>query len=159
MLAPCIWRRLQDGSAFHKAFSLAIVAVCTLGFGCGRDAIWKETLQSPDGQWLASAETIQNGGFGSASIETSIYLKKDNVLNPLKEVLAFQCEGPAPRPYVVDNVANKGGTINLTMKWLTPSHLEVTYNGRASINFQVVKYEGIDISVRELSNDAANPSR
>jgi hypothetical protein len=38
------------------------------------------------------------------------------------------------------------------MKWLAPAHLEVTYDGgRASIEFQVVKYSGVEISVRDIS--------
>ena len=56
------------------------------------------------------------------------------------------------RPYVLDNVANKGGSINLTMKWITPSHLEVTFSGHPDLYFQVVKYAGIEISVRDLSS-------
>ncbi len=72
-------------------------------------------------------------------------------------VLAFDCHGPVPRPYVLDNVANAGGTINLTMKWVTPSHMDVAYNGRAGdLDFQVVKIAGIDISVQDLSSEPTN---
>jgi hypothetical protein len=71
--------------------------------------------------------------------------------------LAFSCEGPVPRPYVLDNVANVGGTINLRMKWLTPSHLEVTYSGHPDLYFQAVKVWGIDISVRDVSSETNNP--
>jgi len=42
--------------------------------------------------------------------------------------------------------------MNLTMKWLTPSHLEVTFSGHPDLNFQVVRYAGIEISVRDLSS-------
>jgi hypothetical protein len=37
------------------------------------------------------------------------------------------------------------------MNWLTPSHLEVTYDGHADLDFQVVKYGRVAISVRDLS--------
>jgi hypothetical protein len=37
------------------------------------------------------------------------------------------------------------------MKWLTPTHVEVTYDGRGNLDFQVVKYGGVAISVRDLS--------
>lgn len=40
------------------------------------------------------------------------------------------------------------------MNWLTPTHLEVTVEGNQSIVFQVVKWDGIDISVRDLSKAA-----
>jgi hypothetical protein len=71
------------------------------------------------------------------------------------EVLAFDCHDPAPRPYVLDN-ANAGGTIDLTMKWVTPSHLQVTYGGRADLYFQAVKAFGVNISVQDLSTEPTN---
>ncbi|MDQ2971498.1 MAG: hypothetical protein M3R20_00715, partial [Pseudomonadota bacterium] len=36
--------------------------------------VWKAVLRSPNGKWLASAETTQTGGFGSADICTVVYL-------------------------------------------------------------------------------------
>ncbi len=48
--------------------------------------------------------------------------------------------------------------INLTMKWVSPTHLEVTYDGRAaSLEFQAVKFDGVEISVRDLSREPTNP--
>ena len=44
-----------------------------------------------------------------------------------------------------------GGTIHLTMKWVTPRHLEVTYDGRAVVNLQVVRFADVDISLRDIS--------
>ena len=55
--------------------------------------------------------------------------------------------------------------MNLNMKWLTPTHLEVTYGASAkpgdhvNLDFQVVKCGGIDISVREVSSETINLSR
>jgi len=49
------------------------------------------------------------------------------------------------------------GTLNLTMKWGSPSHLDVTYNGHAAtLDHQVVKSGAIDISVQDLSSVTAN---
>ncbi|HYW97725.1 MAG TPA: hypothetical protein VE822_01330 [Candidatus Elarobacter sp.] len=42
------------------------------------------------------------------------------------------------------------------MKWVTPSHLDVTYDRHPNLYFQVVKYSGINISVRDLSSEPAN---
>jgi hypothetical protein len=140
-------------SALRKSASLAAIAVCIVGLGCqmGDGTIWKAEVPSPDGLWVAIADTIQNGGFGTASIQTSVYLRRTHTSQRPMEVLGFWCEGPASRPYVLDNVSNAGGTIGLKMQWLSPSHLEVTYEGRASLEFQVVKYAGVDVSVRDLS--------
>jgi hypothetical protein len=139
-----------------KPISLIIIGVCVSSFGC-HDAptIWTAEARSPDGLWIASARTIQNGGFGSAHIDTIVYLKGTKDANPPREVLGFSCDGPAPRPYVLNNVANAGGTINLTMKWVTPSHLNVTYDKHLDLYFQVVKFAGIDISVQDLSSKPA----
>lgn len=55
-------------------------------------------------------------------------------------------------------------TMNLKMEWVAPTHLDVTYGASArpgdhvSLNFQVVKYAGIDISVRDLSNEKTEAS-
>jgi len=84
-----------------------------------------------------------------------VYLKPSRGSQPPIEVLAFNCLGPAPRPYVLDN-ANAGGTIDLTVKWVTPSHLHVTYDKHPDLYFQVVKYDGISISVQDLSSEPTN---
>jgi len=65
-------------------------------------------------------------------------------------------EGPAARSYVLDNAANKGGTIDLDMKWVSPSHLEVTYNGRASINLQLPNYDGVEVSLKVPSRSSTD---
>jgi len=148
----------NSGAAIGKAILLAIIGVCVLG-ACGQNGptIWKVEARFPDGLWTASARTIQNGGFGTASIDTVVYLKRTKVSEPPMQVLGFSCKGPAPRPYRLDD-ANAGGTINLQMKWVTPSHLEVTYDGNAGLYFQVVKFAGIDISVRDLSSTTTSSS-
>ncbi len=145
---------------FLKLLSLMILGTCIFEAGCGSaNTIWREELRSPDGVWLASADAVQNGGFGSASIQTQVYLEKTNGSKPRKEVLGFSCEGPAARPYTLDNVANKGGTIDLRMKWLSPSHLEVTYNGRATLNLQLTDYDGIEVSLKVTSSETGRVLR
>jgi hypothetical protein len=142
-----------------KSILLTILGLCVLWSGCRSSlddlTVWKTEVRSPDGLWIASAVTIQNGGFGSANIGTVVSLQQADVPRPPIEVLEFNCEGPVPHPYTLDNVANAGGTINLTMKWLTPSRLDVTYNGRkGNLDFQAVKAFGtIEISVQDLSRE------
>ena len=121
--------------------------------GCAAPTVWHSEVPSPDGSWIAIAETVQNGGFGTASIATTVSLKLIRSSNAPVMVLAFDCIGPVPRPYTLDNVANAGGTINLQMKWLTPSHLDVTYSGHPELNFQAVKLWGADISLLNIASD------
>jgi hypothetical protein len=42
------------------------------------------------------------------------------------------------------------------MKWVTPSHLQVSYNGHADLNFQAVRALGINISLEDLSSEPTN---
>jgi hypothetical protein len=130
---------------------LLIVGVCVLE-GC-RDVatIWSAEARSPDGNWLASANTEQHGGPGTAGVETIVYLKQTNVSRLPAAVLSFFHDPSMP--------SQSGKTINLTMKWATPTHLEVTYDGHADLGLQVVKYSGIDISVRNLSSGTTNTSQ
>jgi hypothetical protein len=129
--------------------------------GCvSRDdlTVWKAAVPSPDQEWIASADTVQNGGFGSASITTSVYLQKARDPGPPVTVLALSCQGPMPRPYVLDNVANAGGSIHLSMRWLDGSHLRVTYDSHPSVILHVAQVHDISVSVADLSG-APNTDR
>jgi hypothetical protein len=122
------------------AAALALV-LCAWPLGCQQDVqtIWSAEARSPDGHWLATAQTIQHFGPGAAGIETKVYLKF--LSNTPTQILEFFHDGN-----------DASSTINLTMKWATPSHLDVTYNGLASLDFQAVKCGGVEISVRVVSS-------
>jgi len=121
----------------HTAALALVVVFCAWQFGCRQDVqtIWSAEARSPDGHWLATAQTIQHFGPGAAGIETRVYLKF--VSNAPTQILEFFHDG-----------SDTSGTIHLAMKWATPSHLDVTYNGRASLDFQAIKCGGVEISVR-----------
>ena len=132
-------------------------AVCLVVLGCtSKDSltVWKDSIPSPDGSYVATVDTIQNGGFGSASIETNVYLAQAGRPVQTTIIIGLSCDGPIPRPYVLDNVANKGGSVNLTVKWATPTHLLVTYRGHAEIGFQAVKFGKIEITLQDLEGKA-----
>lgn len=133
-------------TAIHGAILLVIIGVCALGTGCQEhQTIWSAEARSPDGYWLASGSTVQHFGPGNAGVYTSVYLKRTNDSEAPREVLGFSFESAYP-----------SGVSNVKMNWVTPSHLDVTYNGHAELYFQVVKYAGVVISVRNLSNEAIN---
>jgi hypothetical protein len=109
--------------------------------------VWKAAFPAPDGSYIATDETVQNGGFGSGHVDTSVYLAQAGQnYNPV-EIIGLSCNGPMPHPYVLDNVANAGGSVNLTVNWITPNHLHVTYRGPAEITFQAVKFANIVITL------------
>jgi hypothetical protein len=142
-----------DRTFRFKTILLGFFAATILASGCkNAPTIWKAEVRSPDGLWIASVRTVQNGGFGSARIDTVVYLRQANGSQPPVEVLALDCPGPAPRPYVLSD-ANAGGTIDLTMKWLSPSHLHIAYDKHPDLYFQAIKLDGISISVQDLSSE------
>jgi hypothetical protein len=145
-------RRINVGknprSGISKEGLLIVIASCFLQIGCRAvQTIWSAEAPSPDGYWLATAKTEQHAGYGTAGIVTKIYLKRTNGSYPPIEILEFFHD---PR--------DSSTTINLSMNWTGPSHLNVKYNGRASIDLQTVKFAGVDISVQDLSNAKANTS-
>jgi hypothetical protein len=134
-------------SAVSKAILPLIVVVFALVPGCGPTTIWSTETRSPDGLWLASAHTLENSGFGTGGYVTNVDLKRTNVSQPPQPILSFWHDPSLASP-------QSGSTINLTMKWTSPTRLEVTYDGHASLGLQVVRYANVEISVRDLLSEA-----
>lgn len=101
--------------------------------------IWSMEVRSPDGHWLAIAKTVQHFGPGTAGIQTIVYLKSNS--DDPTQILLLSHNGDDQSPL-----------INLTMKWISPTHLYVAYTGHPTLDVQTVKFGGIDISVQNLSN-------
>ena len=122
--------------------------------GCNHDpTIWKLDLLSPDGAWQATARTDQYGGFGTAYVGTVVTLRKlDGTVNKGKpfDILEYPGGGPIQEPYALSN-SNAGGGVNLRMKWLTANRLAIDYSGTIEPTLQVVKFGGVDITLRQVS--------
>jgi hypothetical protein len=138
----CPMKKLR--SSGHVAVWLSTVLLCVLVAGC-RDAatIWSTESKSPDGRWVASAHTDQNGGPGAAGILSTVTLRQVKGRQDKIEVL---------------QLSQDATSVDLKLSWLTPSHLEITYKQPASIDFQAIKCGGIDITVRDLSSPASSTS-
>jgi|SRR5882762_1857631 len=135
--------------AIHKAIPLILVGICFLVSGCRDSAIiWSAESRSPDGHWVASASTEQFGGPGTAYVGTHVYLKAVNGSQPSVELLGLSNDSAYP-----------SGITNVGMNWISASHLELTYKGHASVDFQVVRCAGIDISLRDLSGETIKSSQ
>ena len=118
----------------------------------GEDVVvWKSELLSPDKKWFARAEAIQIGDFDSSNIDTNVYLDSTEEKESRFKVLTLISTGSVPHPYEL-NEANRGGTINLSLKWLTPSQLEISYQGHAQERNRAVGVDQIQIKVRALSS-------
>jgi len=93
---------------------------------------------------IATAKTFENSGFGTEGIWTGVYLNWTTGSQKPVEILEFS-DGPA----------GPDG-MKVGMNWLTSKHLELTYKGQRTLNFQAIRCYGIDISVRDVSGEAAN---
>ena len=126
----------------HKAISLMVIGVCVLVSSCdGPKTIWSAESRSPDGKMIATARTTQTSGIGTGDPDTSVYLNWTTGSQAPTIILALMPDGP-----------DEPGNMNVAMNWLTPRHLELTYKGPRTLDFEAVKCHGVDISVKDLSS-------
>lgn len=134
--------RLLFAPAVRRVTSVLIVGACISTADCHRcDTTWSAEARSPDGKVVATARTIACSGFGTGVIDTSVSLDWTGDSRPAQEVVGFSDEYEAPEKTMVG------------MKWITPTHLEVTYRGPRDLTFQAIKWASIDISLRDLAAD------
>jgi hypothetical protein len=132
---------------FGRLSLLTSLGLCISGVGC-RDGVttWSGEALSPDGKWLATAQSQQWSGPGTAYDATTVSLKEVKASRAARQILLF---------------SHQFATMNLKMEWVTATHLDVSYGPSASpgdqvrLNFQIAKISGIDISVRELSSNGS----
>jgi hypothetical protein len=109
-----------------------------LSAGCNNsERTWSAEAKSPDGQFLATAETLEPGGWGTgAPPETHVALNWTSGSQRSRIVFSF-VDGP-----------NEPGGMNVGLHWLAPTHLELTYKGHPTIEFQAIKWAEVEISAR-----------
>jgi hypothetical protein len=124
---------------------LLVFAVCTLLSSCdGPQRKLINETRSPDGTMIARAFRDEPSGIGTGAADTQVDLNWTKGSQPSLTILVFN-----------DGLDDPSGNKSLGMKWLTPTHFEVTYRGPRTIDFQAIKCHRIDISVRELRVGAA----
>ena len=141
----------SDYFAISNAITLIILGFCLVQSACkdeGSETIWSAEARSPSGNMLASARTIANSGFGTGYIWTAVYLNPTQGSQPPTKILGLS-----------DTFERPSEEISVEMNWITPTHLELTYKGHRTLDFQSLTFAGIDISVRDLSSGAAKPSK
>ena len=97
---------------------------------------------------IAHARTIQPSGIGTGEIGTFVDLNWTSGSQSPTVVLAFS-----------DGADQPGGDKSVGINWLSPTHLELTYKGQRTIDFEAVKCHGVDISNRNLSSGTTNASQ
>lgn len=117
---------------------LIALAILLLSCAACRDAavIWSAESRSPDGRHIASAQTVQFAGPGTASVETTVYLRDSSERKPGTVVLSLDNDSAYP-----------AGITNVGMSWRGPAHLVLDYRGHASIALQAIRCYGIEITL------------
>ena len=132
----------NSGSLVAAAYKSASLLIIVLGFltSCkNSERTWSAEAKSPDGKIIATAETLEPGGWGTgAPAETYVSINWTSGSQSSTEIFSFNSGPNEPR----------GMDIGLT--WLTPKHLELTYKGHPSIDFAAIKWQEVVISARNL---------
>jgi hypothetical protein len=126
-----------------QLFLITLSAFVFLGSGCnGPERIWSAEAKSPNGNVIATAQAnLRNKSLSPISgIDTNVYVNWAGDKRPAMLVLNLADGSDSPADTTVE------------MRWLSPTHLELSYGGNRSVGFQAVKWAGVDISVRDLTN-------
>lgn len=109
-----------------------------------QQTIWTAESRSSDGTSIATASRVDIDGPGINDLSTTVDLKRTIYGNPPETVATFD----------QDQVGlPDAAKLNLAMNWVTPSRLDITYNGRAgTLIYQVSLYLGINITVHDTSS-------
>lgn len=141
--------RLPEGfprlCAVLRPSALVMCGLCLLMTSCkNTERTWSAQTKSPDGRYVVTAETLRPGGWGTgAPAQTTVDLNYTSGHQSSSEILTF-VDGP-----------DEPDGMNVGIKWLSPTQLELTYRGHPTIEFQAVKCYGVDISTREVDSRAA----
>jgi hypothetical protein len=114
------------------AVELLVLASCETN----PEVIASTNVSSPDGEWIATAHTDQYSGPGNAGLYEIVSLRRTAGIRDTTQILLLDVGERAP-PFAIK------------MVWLTSTHLEIQYSEPATVDFQVVKNAGIDISLRD----------
>jgi hypothetical protein len=134
----------RSSSGTRKAVLLLAFGACVFASSCrSSETIWSVEATSPDGNVVAKASAVTRNTSLSiiSGTDTNVYLNWVGDQRPPTLVLSLADGSDHP----VDT--------NLELKWLTPTHLELTYKGNQTVNFQATKWANIDISVRDLASE------
>lgn len=122
---------------------LLLLYACLSSCGCkSTQIIWSTEVKSPDGQFVASAQTFANSGFGTDGIPaTFVYLNWATGSQKPMEIMEFANESDSPDT----------GKVEIT--WLSPKRLEVSYSkDRQDIEFQAVRFADVSITLTDKSS-------
>ena len=129
----------------QRTMKLTMIAGFALLAGCGQQhdpPIWSTQAASPDGKLIASAQTMQTGGFGTADAWTNVSLRQPWEKHSIV-ILSFDDNNIPSLPV---------GDTAVGLHWLSNSHLCVTYGKNVGVLFQAIKALGTNISIEQVTS-------
>lgn len=92
-------------------------------------------VPSPDGKWLATLETVDNGmGFGQGMLYAEVHLHRPH------EAITDHGDKEASCVFYIDSM--KEGATDPVLRWRDASHLVIAYDSRSSIGGGPGKHVG-----------------
>ena len=126
---------------------LLLFSACLALSACeGPRTAWSAESRSPDGRWIATAQAVETNGIGIGDPGTFVSLNWTSGSQPPRLILALS-------PSLS---SSQRGSTKVGMNWLTPTHLELTYSGKMTVDFQAIRCDGVEISVRVLSEGTSS---
>ena len=136
-------------SWISRTILLLMVGACFLISGCrSSQTIWSAEARSPGGKVLAIARASATGGGLSivSSTNTTVYLRW--ATGSRRDTTVLQLADATDDPV----------NTHVDMKWLTPTHLLLTFKGNQTVVFQAIRWFDIEISAQGISAPAGNRS-
>jgi hypothetical protein len=99
------------------------------------DILSKEETQSPDGYWTVQTVIQRTSGPGINSMDTYVFLSRTSDKGKGTQILGLN-----------DNTEDQGG---VEVNWRDKTHLELSRHPATRVDFQVVKFADVEISLRE----------
>jgi hypothetical protein len=130
------------GASARATVVLSVLGLSLTLAGCGPDAasVWSGEAKSPSGRWVSTATTTQNGGPGTASVDTAVYLRWSASSAPPTLILGLSNETAYPV-----------GVTAVRMTWLTEDRIDLGYC-EGTVGFQAIQAGGsVGITVHRLT--------
>ena len=119
-----------------RLMSYAICLIALTACKSATETSWTAQSKSPDGAFIAVSHTENTDGPGINAQYTEVEMRQ-----------TFD----GAKPVTILTLDEGGEPVkNLTMNWVSPSHLHVSYGGNPTVLFEAVKAFGLDVSVQQV---------
>lgn len=115
----------------------ALIVLCAAA-ACvsATETIWSADSKSPDGLWVATARTDQTSGPGINSVYNEVSLRNTSRSTQTETIAVYNADSTRSHDPP-------------KLEWIGPTHLLLSFQCTPTMDTQVVKYAGVEISFKE----------